>query len=992
MYSQTLKEIFDSVSEMSTPEKVFNLLDRGMQCYLDSIASQINGELLPRINRSDTLIQASLLSSTIANNPQLPHIEKLHYIVGMVLEQQGALLARTYVASQMNLPPQENDHWYLLTLAFLHYLAGGYRIQAKTIVNNLSDALSQTPNDEYKKAFKDIRWLFSDQFDYEHETFFIQKAKITGLINQIHANRVANLTDLGLNNEVEWLARRGIGKPEAISFWNRYLIELSNRGITTFTKEQINNDFDTWLRIDDDLLVVLPTGSGKTIIGELKTALILANGKQVVWLLPMRSLVRQTQVEMSKAFNPLGIPVQELPTTEDYIPLFAELNINEPMVAITTPEKFLALIRANESVLRNIGLIVVDEAQNLFENRGFAIEASLFQVSVSSPECKIVFLSAMADKSSKIKEFYYRLRPNGKLSQIVSTNRPTRCSYGILTSLRDEDQKQVPAFICYPVLDNLEASIKRKPRQVLLPKTRAKKWLDNSTLVKNFIKNSQGSNLRSIIFVGRKDSTETRAMEYSKEIGEVNFSDDVLQDLSRIKVERGVPSPFVESFKHEIAPHHGSLPKVEQIFVEKWIRKGFLKHVIATPTLAQGVNLPFDISIITFLSRFDDGSNTALSQAEVMNMLGRAGRAGMVSDGLALIAQQNSRNDNNSQAILDHYRNWFFRSESNSDRFIGLSRILINLLKDDFDPNNWVAELSGFRFNDATSLNILMAKVITQNPEGNFESKLKDEIKKYPSINDLQDSVGLEQDVSAFFAGILSPIIQDLSSYSPEIITAMSLTGLPAEFNNYLIENLRNVNINNIAQPLNFANNLVEHALVECGARNWFINLKKLSPTKSFEFNEGFTTIRRWIAGTPWNELATEFPNSFDNNLIYTGTFLNNIVPQLSQFWGCLAICEKILFGTESHHFDFIQSFIRNGVNSKQKFIVLKEIGNNDRVLAHKITPYFDLDDEDTVSDMQRKIQHKLKRWKFNQEIIPSALGPDEAMALRSILDDIYIP
>ena len=387
MYSQSLKEIVDSISEVSNPGEVKSLIDRSMRCYLESIAYQINGTISPPVNRSDTLIQASLLSSSIANNPQLPHIEKLHYLVGMILEQQGGLIARSYMATQMDISPQENDYWYHLTLAFLHYLAGGYRIQAKTIVNNLNYALQHTQNEQYKKAFSDIKRLFSDQFDYERETFFIQKDKITNLIHQIHSNRVANLTDLGLNNEARWLARRGINNPEAISFWARYLQGLSLRGITTFTKEQINKDFDSWLRIDNDLLVILPTGSGKTIIGELKTALTLANGKQVVWLLPMRSLVRQTQKEMSKAFNSLNITVQELPTTDDYIPMFTDIKYTEPMVAITTPEKFLALIRVNEGVLNNIGLVVVDEAQNLFENRGFAIESNLFQLKTNNPEC-----------------------------------------------------------------------------------------------------------------------------------------------------------------------------------------------------------------------------------------------------------------------------------------------------------------------------------------------------------------------------------------------------------------------------------------------------------------------------------------------------------------------------------------------------------------------------------------------------------------------------
>lgn len=989
MYSQSLREIADSISSLSSSSEIFGMIDRSMRCYLDSIAEQINGTLAPYVSRSDTLIQASLISSTIASNPQLPNIEKLHYLVGMILEQQGTLIARSHIADQIDISPEENDSWYLLTLAFLHYLAGGYRIQSMTIVNNLSTASKQIQGEQYKKALSDIKDLFSGQFDYEHRNFFIQKTKIKNLIDQIHLNRVANLIDLGLNNESEWLQQREMANPESISFWKKYLQELSVRGVTTFTKEQINNDFNSWLRIDNDLLVVLPTGSGKTIVGELKTALTLANGKQVVWLLPMRSLVRQTQIEMSRAFNSLNVTVQELPITDDFIPMFTEINFTEPMVAITTPEKFLALIRVNDTVLNNIGLVVIDEAQNLFESRGFAIESNLLQITSKNPDCKIIFLSAMADKAPKLIEFYNRLRADKKMTQIISPNRPTRCSYGVLTSF--QDRTQYPSLVCYPAFEG-ESKQLSEPRTISLPKTQAKKPLDVPYLIKNFIKNSQDSNLKSIIFVNRRDTTETRAKEYSRDGHEVVYPEDALFDLARIKVERGIDSPFEESFKHGIAPHHGSLPRIEQIFIEKWIRKGFIKHVIATPTLAQGVNLPFDISIITFLTRYADDGSKELSQAEVMNMLGRAGRAGMVSDGLALIAQKNHQGGKNSQEILNNYRRWFFHGESATDRFIGLSSILKNLLKDSFDAQNWVEELAGFNFSEAMSLNILLAKISTQNTDDDFEERLTEEIKRYPSINDLQDQVDSNQDVSVFFAKRLLPVITKLSSYPSETLNAMALTGLPAEYVDSVMSSLRSMDLAKVDQPLDFANNIVEQSLLKCSSREWFIRLRKLSPTKSFEFNEGFMAIKKWETGHKWHEISVEFNNSFENDLIYTGSFLNNTLPQFAQFWGCLAVCEKILFGSESHHFDFLQPFVRNGVNSKEKLIVLKEIGFNDRVLAHRITPYFDLSDENNITDMQKNVRQQLKVWKLDNGTIPIDLGLDELMALKSILNDLHIP
>jgi hypothetical protein len=553
-----------------------------------------------------------------------------------------------------------------------------------------------------------------------------------------------------------------------------------------------------------------------------------------------------------------------------------------------------------------------------------------------------------------------------------------------------QDQTQFPALICYSALDGMVEN-SSQPAVISLPKTKAKKYLTIPNLIKNFIQNSQRSNLRSIIFVSRRDTTETRANEYVRDGNEIVYPEEALFDLARIKIERGVNSPFDEAFKYGIAPHHGSLPKIEQIFIERWIRKGYIKHVVATPTLAQGVNLPFDISIITFLNRYQEGENKDLSQAEVMNMLGRAGRAGMVSDGLALIAQQNQQQDSEPKEILDDYRKWFFNTQVVTDRFIGLSSILVNVLNDDFEVQDWIEELTGFDFNEAMSLNILLGKVCLQDQDGGLEKKLKEEIEKYPSINDLQSRVD-DEDISAFFANKLVPIVTELSIRPAEILNAVALTGLPVEYIGSVIDRLRAVNLNEIEDCLDFANDVVEQSLSVCRTRDWFVRFRQLSPTKSFEFAEGFNVIKKWVSGVEWNALSTEFQGSFEGNLIYTGSFLNNIIPQIAQFWGCLAVCEKILFGSESHYFDLLQPFIRNGINSKQKFILLKELGFNDRVLAHRIARYLEFGDEDNIADIQKNVRQQLKAWKTNLEILPAELSLDEIMALKSILGELYFP
>jgi hypothetical protein len=88
------------------------------------------------------------------------------------------------------------------------------------------------------------------------------------------------------------------------------------------------------------------------------------------------------------------------------------------------------------------------------------------------------------------------------------------------------------------------------------------------------------------------------------------------------------------------APHNGWLLPSERLLNESAFRRSKgINVLVATPTLAQGMNLPAETVIIAGDSRFDEQSrqHKQLSAHELLNAAGRAGRAGQASAGLALI-------------------------------------------------------------------------------------------------------------------------------------------------------------------------------------------------------------------------------------------------------------------------------------------------------------------------------------------------------------------
>lgn len=89
--------------------------------------------------------------------------------------------------------------------------------------------------------------------------------------------------------------------------------------------------------------------------------------------------------------------------------------------------------------------------------------------------------------------------------------------------------------------------------------------------------------------------------------------------------EKGHNSRLVSLLKRGVVIHHGSVPLEVRFLVEDFIRGGYAKICFATSTLAQGVNMPFDI--VWLESNRIQGENEKDRSLAFKNLIGRAGRS-----------------------------------------------------------------------------------------------------------------------------------------------------------------------------------------------------------------------------------------------------------------------------------------------------------------------------------------------------------------------------
>ena len=112
--------------------------------------------------------------------------------------------------------------------------------------------------------------------------------------------------------------------------------------------------------------------------------------------------------------------------------------------------------------------------------------------------------------------------------------------------------------------------------------------------------------------------------------------------------------PLANWLKYGIGVHYGDLPEVLRKSVEADFRGRGLRVLIATNTLAQGVNSPVKTVIIHSCRRFMDDSHPSerIPARDYWNIAGRAGRAGEETEGLIIHITKGAQD----KGDFEHYR------------------------------------------------------------------------------------------------------------------------------------------------------------------------------------------------------------------------------------------------------------------------------------------------------------------------------------------------
>jgi hypothetical protein len=143
------------------------------------------------------------------------------------------------------------------------------------------------------------------------------------------------------------------------------------------------------------------------------------------------------------------------------------------------------------------------------------------------------------------------------------------------------------------------------------------------------------------MFSASPADAEEAAWQYSQSADEIHRDGQTPQMRLAIALARhefGADARLATCLERGVAYHHSALSTILRYLIEDQVRAKTIRFVAATSTLAQGMNFPVATILVHSVHKPRGGGN--FSGSEFWNIAGRAGRVGMVEQGLVIFADE----------------------------------------------------------------------------------------------------------------------------------------------------------------------------------------------------------------------------------------------------------------------------------------------------------------------------------------------------------------
>lgn len=409
-------------------------------------------------------------------------------------------------------------------------------------------------------------------------------------------------------------------------------------------------------------VIQMPTSSGKTTSMSIaiQSAFLSKRTALAIIVAPFRALCREISIDIAHDFeddpNVSVNAISDVLETDDMMELLGSLGKESKNIMVLTPEKLIYLLRQNIELIKEVGLIIFDEA-HMFDDatRGAHYELLISTIMMHlDKDTQRLLLSAVIPNAEQINEWFTggqgvviadnSIRATEKSIAIADWETFRSDQYGYLYFLDPENHNNLEFYVPRVIEIQPLKKQRKNEKQRFFPTVNFQTAKVEYNDIAIYLALKLNHNGGVAIFCGRKDTAdgvldriielELRGVDIKSFLN--NTAENEYEKIARlIKENYGQDNIYYKAAMKGIFAHHRGISNGIRIASEYAMKKGLIKCIVCTSTLAQGVNLPIRYLIISNLYQAQE----RIKVRDFHNLVGRAGRAGLYTEGTILLSE-----------------------------------------------------------------------------------------------------------------------------------------------------------------------------------------------------------------------------------------------------------------------------------------------------------------------------------------------------------------
>jgi len=357
-----------------------------------------------------------------------------------------------------------------------------------------------------------------------------------------------------------------------LEFYERFLID---KGLEPYP---VQEEAFSKIFAGENILVTVPTGTGKTLMAKAGIYRALNSGKTAIYTTPLRALTEEKFRELCEDFGEENVGF----ATGDY-----KMNPTAPIQVLVAEILWNRIYGDRVNVPADV--IIMDEGHYFNEpQRGYVWEQSIIGL---DPRSQLVILSATVGQPQAFCQWAYVTR-RVQMGLVISHERKIPLEHQFREEYLVETVKSLYGGGEYPAI------------------------------IFCFSRNECFERARILKSCPRFTSDEER--------------EEIRARAADVLLDTGLGPDLLPLLSHGIGIHHaGVLPKYKQL-VEELTLDRLLKFIVSTETIAAGINLPAKRVVFPSVRKFIQGKARILRPDEYHQMAGRAGRPQFDTEGIAI--------------------------------------------------------------------------------------------------------------------------------------------------------------------------------------------------------------------------------------------------------------------------------------------------------------------------------------------------------------------